>query len=125
MRKILIIDDESDVRAVLKARLMASHFQVLEAEDGPSGVARAKEEGPDLILLDILMPGQDGVETYHALQQDPATKGIPVIFLTALAEDVALTKKSLELERSCAILGKPYQPQELIREIELALEKKG
>lgn len=120
-KKILIIDDEPDVRTLLRTRLCANNFEVFEAGDGPSGIALAREKKPDLILLDILMPGQDGVETYHSLNRDPKTKEIPVIFLTALAERVSLTKHGLELGKSYAILGKPYRADELIQEIQGAL----
>lgn len=121
MKKILVIDDEPQVRALLNIRLTANGFKVLEAGDGLSGIALAREERPDLILLDILMPGHDGVEIYHALMQDPVTKGVPVIFLTALARNISLTKHSLELGESYAILGKPYNPQELLQEIQRAV----
>jgi CheY-like chemotaxis protein len=121
MKKILIVDDEPDVRALLKTRLTANGFEVFEASDGASGVTLALEKHPDLILLDIMMPGQDGVETYHKMKSDPGTQGIPVIFLTALADRISLTKKGLELEESYAILGKPYRADELVQEIRRAL----
>ena len=121
MKKILIIDDEPDVRMVLSVRLTSNGFHVIEAGDGRSGVRVAQEEKPNLILLDIMMPGMDGVETFHTLKQNPATKDIPVIFLTVLAQNISLTKHSLELDKSYAILGKPYQPQELIQEVQRAL----
>ncbi len=121
MKKILVVDDEHDVRAVVSQWLSANGFEVLEAPDGPSGLALAKERHPDLILLDILMAGQDGVETYHALRKDSNTKAIPIILLTALAENISLAKQPLELGGSFAILGKPYRAQDLVREIRLAL----
>ena len=121
MKKILVIDDEPDARTLLSNRLSASGFQVVEAADGLSGVEAARQGRPDLILLDVLMPSQDGVETYHALRQDPATKTIPVIFLTALVQNILITQKSLDLGGSYAILGKPYRCEELIREVRKAL----
>ncbi|MBI3616446.1 MAG: response regulator [Candidatus Omnitrophica bacterium] len=121
MKKILIVDDEPDVRALLNSRLAANGFEILEAPDGPSGIAVAREEKPDLILLDILMPNQDGVETYHTLREDPITQRIPVIFLTALSQDISVTQKSLDLTESYAILGKPYRAAELIQKVRTAL----
>ncbi len=131
LKKILVVDDEADVRLILKKRLSAHKFQVLEAPDGMSGIAVAKEERPDLILLDIMMPGKDGIETFHALKGDPDTKEIPVIFLTGLSPDdqlsdqglelIAATKHNLKLNQRYAILGKPYDPRELIHEVRRAL----
>lgn len=120
-KKILIVDDEADTRALLRRRLSANHFEVLEAADGLSAIAQAKKTQPDLILLDILMPGKDGIDTYHSLREDPSTHHIPIIFLTALAKNIALTQYGLRLEEGYAILGKPYQPQELLRTINRVL----
>ena len=113
-KRILIIDDEPDVRGLLKVRLTANRFQVLEAGDGPSGISIAKQNKPDLILLDILMPGMGGIETYRALKSDPVTQDTPIIFLTALAQSMAPTESRL---KGYAMLGKPYQPEELLQEI--------
>ncbi len=121
MKTVLIIDDEPDVRALLNVRLTANGMKILEAPDGPSGIALAKEQRPDLILLDIMMPTMDGVETFHALKKDPQTQKIPVIFLTVLAQNIELTKHNLGVGDSYAILSKPYHPQELIGEIRRAL----
>ena len=120
-KKILVVDDEADLRAFLRMRLEASHFEVLEAADGFSAIARAKETQPDLILLDILMPGKDGIETYHALKQDPSTRKIPIIFLSALARNTAPTQHNLGPEEGYAILGKPYQSEELLQAIHRVL----
>lgn len=119
-KKILVIDDEPDVRMLLRTRLSANNFEILEAADGSLGVALAKEKKPDLILLDIAMPGKDGIETYHALEQDPLTKPIPAIFLTALGQNIASNRVNKELV-SYAILGKPYKSEDLIQEIRRAL----
>lgn len=105
----------------LRRRLEASQFEVLEAADGPSAIARAGETRPDLILLDILMPGKDGIETYHALKQDPSTCKIPIIFLSALAKNAPPAQHNLGPEEGYAILGKPYQSEELLRAIRQAL----
>lgn len=119
-KKILVIDDEPDVRMLLRTRLSANNFEILEAADGSLGVALAKEKKPDLILLDIVMPGKDGIETYHALEQDPSTKPIPVIFLSALGQNIASNRVNKEVV-SYAIVGKPYKSEDLIQEIQRAL----
>jgi CheY-like chemotaxis protein len=120
-KKILIVDDDPDIRTLLKVRLTAHRFEVLEAEDGRVAVTLAKQEKPDLILLDILMPGQDGIETYQILRKDPITQDIFVIFLTVLAEEVDLNKYGIDLEKGYAILSKSYQAHELIQVIQKAL----
>lgn len=116
-----MVDDEPDVRILLKARLASNGFQVLEAADGPSGIRIAETEHPDLILLDIMMPGKDGIEVYAALRQQPATKGIPIVFLTALSEGSNPSLTQLNPRRSYWMVGKPYRPQELLRAIDQAL----
>lgn len=121
-RKILMVDDEPDVRMLLKARLASNGFEVLEAADGPSGIRLAETERPDLILLDIRMPGKDGIEVYAALRQQPATKGIPIVFLTALSEGLNPSLTQLNPRRSYWMVGKPYQPGELLTVIRQAIE---
>ena len=126
-KTILIIDDEPDARMLLSRRLAAHPYGVVEAADGKTGLALAKQGQVDLIVLDLLMPGEDGIEVYHALRQDPKTQQIPVIFLTALSsnadlterrlEILALTKHGLDLDRYFVVMGKPYDGQELLREI--------
>ena len=123
-KKILIVDDDPVVREVLSARLTSQRFQIVEAGNGSSGIALAKRERPDLILLDILMPLQDGMQVHAALKQDSATKEIPIIFLTALSGGLG-PLKDLNPKRSYRIFGKPYQPEELLRAIQQMLGEPG
>ena len=81
-RKILCIDDEPAILNIIKKRLESRHYEVLTASNGLSGIQQAKESKPDIILLDILMPGMDGHETCKRLKADEVTKGIPVIFFS-------------------------------------------
>ncbi len=117
---ILIVDDEPDVRALLTTRLRAQPYRVLEAADGPSAVTLAAQARPDLILLDIMMPGMDGIATYQALRREPATAAIPIIFLTALAERVATTQRPLP-PGTYTVLSKLCEPRELLEAICRAL----
>ena len=89
---ILIVDDTPNNIAVLVDYLSDTHFKVLAARDGESAIAQAKYARPDLILLDVLMPGIDGFETCARLKNDRELKDIPVIFMTALAETVDKVK---------------------------------
>jgi DNA-binding response OmpR family regulator len=86
MKKILIVDDEPDFVEMVTMRLEANGYDVISANDGASGLACAKTEAPNLILLDVMMPGMDGFEVLRQLSRDPATRAIPVIMLTAKGE---------------------------------------
>jgi DNA-binding response OmpR family regulator len=86
MTKVLVIDDEAPIRLLCRVNLEAEQMSVIEAADGPSGVEKAREERPDVILLDVMMPGLDGWRVAEELLQDERTSGIPIIFLTARAE---------------------------------------
>ena len=82
--RILVVDDiEANVR-LLKAKLEAEYYEVIAACDGPSGIEMARSERPDIILLDVMMPGMDGFETCRRLKAEPATEHIPVVMVTAL-----------------------------------------
>lgn len=83
-KRILIIDDEYDIRAVAQLTLKAvGGWDVSSASSGDEGLAKAADEQPDVILLDVMMPEMDGIETFHALQANPVTQSIPVILMTA------------------------------------------
>lgn len=83
-KKILIVDDEPGVRKILSLRLEGKGYAVLTANDGVEAVQLARQENPDLILLDLTMPVMDGSQAAAILRSDEATKHIPIIFLTAL-----------------------------------------
>jgi two-component system cell cycle response regulator len=82
--RILVVDDLDVNLRLMEARLSAEYYEVLTATDGPSGIARAAEEKPDIILLDVMMPGMDGFEACRRLKEDPQTRHIPVVLVTAL-----------------------------------------
>jgi two-component system, OmpR family, alkaline phosphatase synthesis response regulator PhoP len=86
MTKVLVIDDEAPIRLLCRVNLEAEGMDVIEAPDGPSGVDKARDERPDVILLDVMMPGLDGWRVAEQLFEDDRTLGIPIIFLTARAE---------------------------------------
>jgi len=86
MTSVLVIDDEAPIRLLCRVNLEAERMQVFEAADGPSGLELARQELPDVILLDVMMPGLDGWGVAEALTADPSTSQIPIIFLTARAE---------------------------------------
>jgi two-component system alkaline phosphatase synthesis response regulator PhoP len=86
LTKVLVIDDEAPIRLLCRVNLEAEKMAVIEAADGPSGLDQAREERPDVILLDVMMPGLDGWKVAEQLLEDERTSEIPIIFLTARAE---------------------------------------
>ncbi|HXH88883.1 MAG TPA: response regulator, partial [Gaiellaceae bacterium] len=124
MTRVLVIDDEAPIRLLCRVNLEAEGMAVLEASDGPSGLAKARAELPDLVLLDVMMPGLDGWGVAEALLEDGETAGIPIIFLTARAEfrDRA---RGLDIG-GIDYITKPFNPVELaplVRELLERLER--
>jgi DNA-binding response OmpR family regulator len=109
--RVLVIDDEPPIRLLCRVNLEAEGMTVLEAADGPSGLDVAKEERPDVILLDVMMPGLDGWSVAERLLEDSRTREIPIIFLTARAEfrDRA---RGLDIG-GIEYITKPFNPIEL------------
>jgi two-component system, OmpR family, alkaline phosphatase synthesis response regulator PhoP len=111
MTKVLVIDDEAPIRLLCRVNLEAEKMEVIEASDGPTGLEKARAESPDVILLDVMMPGLDGWRVAEELLDDPKTRSIPIVFLTARAEfrDRA---KGLDLG-GVDYITKPFNPLEL------------
>jgi two-component system, OmpR family, alkaline phosphatase synthesis response regulator PhoP len=106
-RRILIIDDEFDIRAVARLTLQTiGGWDVLLAESGIEGLVKAADEQPDVILLDVMMPDMDGIETFQALQSNPVTQSIPIILMTAKVQQFA------ELGVA-GIIAKPFKAMKL------------
>ena len=84
--RVLVIDDEAPIRLLCRVNLEAEGMEVLEAADGPSGLDQARRERPDVVLLDVMMPGLDGWRVAEELLDDDRTAEIPIVFLTARAE---------------------------------------
>lgn len=115
-KKILIVDDELDIREVTQISLeMVSGWQVLTAESGDEGITKAKQEKPDAILLDAMMPNMDGPETFQKLRDDPSTKQIPVIMFTAKIQP-ADRKRFADLGIK-DVIAKPFDPMKLGNQI--------
>ena len=121
MTKVLVIDDEAPIRLLCRVNLEAEQMDVLEASDGPSGLERARAEQPDVILLDVMMPGLDGWGVAEALLEDDSTAKIPIIFLTARAEfrDRA---RGLDIG-GVDYITKPFNPVELAPLVRSLLER--
>ena len=112
IKKVLLIDDDADVRRIGSMSLRKlGGFEVLLASSGAEGLMMAEQMLPDLILLDIIMPGLDGMVTIAELKKSPKAKGIPVIFLTS-ARDVA-TSESVREVGALDVIYKPLDPLRL------------
>jgi DNA-binding response OmpR family regulator len=109
--KTLVIDDEAPIRLLCRVNLEAEGIEVIEAGDGASGVDLAKQERPDAILLDVMMPGLDGWSAAERLLTDEDTSAIPIIFLTARA-DLRDRVRGLDVG-GLDYVTKPFNPVEL------------
>lgn len=116
LNRILLVDDEEDIRTVAKLSLEAlGGFTVIECPSGQAAAEMASQEKPDLILLDVMMPGMDGPATLRHLRDHSSTKAIPVIFMTAKVQPQEVTAyKNLG---AIAVVAKPFDPMTLAREI--------
>ena len=122
-RRVLVVDDEQSIRLLCRVNLGASGMEVLEADDGPAGLALARSEQPDLILLDVMMPGLDGWGVAQELAEDATTRDIPVVFLTARAE-VADRQRGAQLG-GVGYLVKPFDPVGIGEVVENVIERIG
>ncbi len=121
MTNVLVIDDEAPIRLLCRVNLEAEGMTVLEAADGPTGLEQARENTPDVVLLDVMMPGLDGWRVAEQLLQDDRTSEIPIIFLTARAEfrDRA---RGLDIG-GVDYVTKPFNPLELAPLVRDLLER--
>jgi len=116
---ILIVEDENDIRDLLAFTLTREGFAVLQADSGPAALEQARNKRPDLILLDLMLPGMDGLTVHKQLQREPATSGIPVIMLTAKGEEI---DRIVGLEIGAAdYVVKPFSLREVVLRIRAVL----
>ncbi len=122
MPKILVVDDERNIVEMIKFNLAKQQWDVEFAFDGHSAVEKAIKEKPDVIILDIMLPGIDGLEVCRQLQANEVTAAIPIIMLSAKTEEL---DKILGLEMGADdYLTKPFSPRELIARIKARLRRK-
>ena len=119
--RVLVIDDEAPIRLLCRVNLEAEGMQVLEAADGPSGLEKARAESPDVVLLDVMMPGLDGWRVAEELLDDPRTASIPIVFLTARAE-LRDRARGIDLG-GIDYVTKPFNPVELAPLVRALLER--
>jgi DNA-binding response OmpR family regulator len=119
--RVLVIDDEAPIRLLCRVNLEAEGMNVLEAADGPSGLEKARAESPDVVLLDVMMPGLDGWRVAEELLDDPRTESIPIVFLTARAE-LRDRARGIDLG-GVDYVTKPFNPVELAPLVRDLLER--
>ncbi len=113
-RKILIVDDEKEIRELVRETVMIDNFEILEADTGDTAYAMILKEHPDLIILDVKMPGKmDGLSLTQKVKGDPNMKNIPVILLTAVPVDLEQDSRL----NPDAIFYKPFSPMDLLDRI--------
>jgi len=110
LKKILVVDDDPADRKLLR-KILGKRYIVIEADGGEEAIDLACREEPDLVLLDIMMPGVDGYSACHRIKRDPRTAGIPVVMLTGLNHQ--LNMRLAEELKADGYLNKPVGPQEL------------
>jgi two-component system alkaline phosphatase synthesis response regulator PhoP len=126
--RILLVDDDADFVAATKVILESKPYEVIVAADGDEGLKKAREEKPDLILLDIIMPVKDGFTAAEQLKRDPQLSKIPTLMLTGYA--TKRTGTAIPVSRGFALetedyIDKPVSPEELLARVEKHLKKAG
>ncbi|MBI5872850.1 MAG: response regulator [Candidatus Omnitrophica bacterium] len=116
-KKVLVIDDEADIREIVRLYLADEGCEVIEAENGHEGILKAQQIQPDLIVLDIMMPGINGFEVAKHLKDDPNTQGIPIIILSVLAHDSQYRQGIMDY------ISKPFRQEELVNIVRNIFEK--
>jgi twitching motility two-component system response regulator PilH len=121
--RVLVIDDSPTIVALLKRMLQQNHFDVLVAYDGESGLEIARREQPDLVFLDIVLPGIDGFSALRKLRRDPVTKDIPIIMISGNAQ----ATEQFYVQRIGAddFMKKPFSRAEVFNRIEQLLDEGG
>ena len=120
--RIVVADDEPDVRELIACRLSRSGYEVVEATDGAEALRLALAEPPDLVVLDVMMPKLDGYELTRRLRADPATRRVPVILLTARAQEADVSQGFAA--GADDYLRKPFNPDELVARVRAVLGRR-
>lgn len=119
-KSVLVVDDEPDIRDLLRITLEAEGYEVFEAGDGLEAIHMVRQAQPDLVILDIMMPHMDGLEVLRRLEADPETAGLPVIFLSVRASDLDIMH-GLE-QGAVEYITKPFDPFQVARTVRMLLE---
>ena len=110
-KKVLIVDDESNIRRLIRLSLEDDGFEIFEAADGKEGLAKAHELRPDVIILDVMIPGMIGYKICEEIRKDPATAKAYILFLSA--RDSQATETACKESGGNAFMSKPFEPERL------------
>ncbi len=121
MQKVLVVEDTKEIASLVKFKLLSAGFEVTVAEDGRRGLELAGEIVPDLIVMDVMMPVMNGLETLMNLKNDRKLRAIPVILLTAQSTEQEIVR-GLEIGAEDYIT-KPFSPQELLVRVKIVLAR--
>jgi len=128
-KKVLVVDDELDMRIFITTLLETNGYKPLSAVDGEEGLVIARKEKPALVILDVMMPKESGINMYRQLRNDPDLKEIPVIMLSALSKKTFFHSQKMldkykgeKIPEPDAYIEKPAEPDELLQAIKKPLE---
>ena len=119
MKHIVVVDDDKEIREIVTVALTFNDFEVAAASDGAQLQKLLDDRLPDLILLDVMMPGLDGYRLFYQLRDDPRTRHIPVMMMTAHAEDIYAR---ISHDLGAHHITKPFHPLELVERVKTILE---
>lgn len=122
-RKVVCIEDDPEMIDLLRIVLNRKGFEVVGAEGGAKGLELVRAEKPDLVLLDLMMPGMDGWQVYQELRADPQTADIPVVVVTAKAQNIDKVL-GLYVAKVDDYIAKPFGTQELVERLEKVLDRR-
>ena len=118
-KKVVVIDDDKEMREIITVALTYNGFEVAAGSDGSQLQNLLEAHLPDLVLLDVMMPGQDGYQLFYRLRDDPLTRQIPVMIMTAHAEDIYAR---ISHDLGAHHITKPFHPLELVERVKALLE---
>ncbi len=121
--RVICVEDEAEMIDLIRLILSRKGFEVIGANGGKQGLEMIREQKPDLVLLDLMMPDMDGWEVYQQVKADEATRDIPVIVVTAKAQSIDKVL-GLHIAKVDDYISKPFSPQELMDSVEQVLNKK-
>jgi len=120
-KNILIIEDDEFLRGLISKKLASEGFAVISAIDGEKGIEKAREQNPDLILLDLLLPNVDGYEVLQKMKENPATSHIPIIVVSNLGQSEDIDK-AMKLGATDFLIKAQYTAEEIVNKVKAAIK---